>query len=169
MFERHFETIHRYAQQRLGPGLADDVAAETFTVAFDRREGYDERQLNARPWLLGIATNLMSRHWRNERRRLKAYGAAGRFLLAGPDGLDSLASPDLDPEIMAALSELTMEDRETFLLMAWAELGYQEIADALGIPVGTVRSRIFRARQRMREVLDGHPLHPTIAKERHNG
>lgn len=169
MFKRHFETIHRYAQQRLGPGLADEIAAETFTVAFDRREGYDTRHLDARPWLLGIATNLMNRHWRTERRRLKAYGAAGRSLLAGPDGADSLASPDVDPEIMAALRELTREGRETLLLMAWAELSYEEIADALGIPVGTVRSRIFRARQHMRELLNVHPLHPTIAKENNHG
>ena len=169
VFERHFESIHRYAQQRLGPGLADEIAAETFTVAFDRREGYSADRPDARPWLLGIATNLMSRYFRAERRRLKAYGAAGRSLPTVPDADGSLLGPNVDPEIMAALRKLTREDRETLLLMAWAELSYEEIADALGIPVGTVRSRIFRARQRMRGLLDVQPLRPTIAKERHRG
>ena len=169
VFERHFETIHRYAQQRLGPGLADEIAAETFTAAFDRREGYDPSHIDARPWLLGIATNLMSRHWRAEGRRLKAYAAAGRSLPAGPDADGSRIAPDVDPDIMAALRKLTREDRETLLLMAWAELSYEEIADALSIPVGTVRSRIFRARRRMRGLLDVQPLRPTIAKERHRG
>ena len=73
LFDRHFDAIHRYAQRRVGRDLADEIAAETFTRAFDRRRRYDTAREDARPWLLGIAANLLRRHWRTEKRRLDAY------------------------------------------------------------------------------------------------
>src|SRR5919205_4459442 len=73
LFDRHFDAVHGYAQRRVGPALADEVAAETFTRAFDQRRRYDVSRDDARPWLLGIAANLLRRHWRSERRRLDAY------------------------------------------------------------------------------------------------
>jgi RNA polymerase sigma-70 factor (ECF subfamily) len=59
LFERYFASVHRYISQRLGPDLADDLAAETFVVAFEGRASYDPLRPDARPWLLGIATNLV--------------------------------------------------------------------------------------------------------------
>src|SRR5919201_6732319 len=82
LFDRHFTAVHRYVQRRVGTDLADEVAAETFTRAFDERRRYDTSRADAKPWLLGIAANLLRRHWRSERRRLDAYvrsvGAAER-------------------------------------------------------------------------------------------
>lgn len=151
LFDRHFDAVHAYAQRRVGPDLADEVAAETFTRAFDQRRRYDTSRADAKPWLLGIAANLLRRHWRSERRRLDAYvrsvGAAERGELSTP----------LAAELVIALKALPRREREPLLLLAWADLTYEEIGVALGVPVGTVRSRISRARARLRGPnLDGH-------------
>lgn len=147
VFDRHFDAVHGYIQRRVGPDLADDLAAETFTCAFDRRRRYDLSRADARPWLLGIATNLLRRHWRTERRRLGAMSraAAEPPLEEGGRGVHA--------ELFSALGELSRRDRETLLLFAWAELSYQEIADALRVPVGTVRSRLARTRRVLRDRL----------------
>ena len=70
LFDRHADTVHRYAARRLGPEAAEDLMAETFTTAFQRRHTYDLERADARPWLFGIATNLASRRRRAEARRL---------------------------------------------------------------------------------------------------
>jgi RNA polymerase sigma factor (sigma-70 family) len=142
LFDRHFDAVHGYAQRRVGRDLADEVAAETFMRAFDQRRRYDLSREDARPWLLGIAANLLRRHWRSERRRLDAYSrSAGREHgeLAGP----------VAAELAAALKALPRREREALLLFAWADLSYDQIAVALGVPVGTVRSRISRGRGRL--------------------
>jgi RNA polymerase sigma-70 factor (ECF subfamily) len=143
LFDRHFDAIHGYAQRRVGPDLADEIAAETFTRAFDRRRRYDAAREDARPWLLGIAANLLRRHWRSERRRLDAYARSTRR------DHGELSDP-LAAELAAALKDLPRREREPLLLFAWADLSYDEIAVALGLPLGTVRSRISRARARLR-------------------
>lgn len=147
LFDRHFDAVHAYAQRRVGPDLADEIAAETFTRAFDRRAGYDVRHPDARPWLLGITANLLRRHWRTEKRRLAALARAARGERAArvPTGIAG--------ELVAALEALSTVEREALLLLAWADLSYDEIAIALGVPIGTVRSRIARARGRLREQL----------------
>ena len=143
LFDRHFDAVHRYAQRRVGRDLADEIAAETFTRAFDRRRRYDSTRADARPWLLGIAANLLRRHWRTERRRLDAYARSAErhhAELSGPVAAD----------LAAAIKALPRREREPLLLFAWADLSYDEIAVALGLPLGTVRSRISRARARLR-------------------
>jgi DNA-directed RNA polymerase specialized sigma24 family protein len=77
IFDRHFAEINRYLARRVGAALADDLAAETFVLAFRSRRRYDPRTADARPWLFGIAANLARRHWRTERRRLRAYARTG--------------------------------------------------------------------------------------------
>lgn len=143
LFDRHFVAIHRYVQRRVGRDLADEIAAETFTRAFDRRRRYDTTRADARPWLLGIAANLVRRHWRTERRRLDAYARSAER------DHGALADP-LAAELAVALKALPRREREPLLLFAWADLTYEEIAVALGLPLGTVRSRISRARARLR-------------------
>ena len=143
LFDRHFDAIHGYVQRRVGSSLADELAAETFSRAFDHRRRYDGTREDARPWLLGIAANLLRRHWRSERRRLDAYarsGARGDSELSGP----------LAAELAAAVKALPRREREPLLLLAWGDLSYEDIAHALDIPVGTVRSRISRARAKLR-------------------
>ena len=141
VFERHFDAIHRYVARRLGTGPADDIAAAVFAEAFAGRATYLAEVGDARPWLYGIATNLIRRHRRRERAAWRAYARHG----VDPLGID--AKPRLDEVAVArALGRIAKADRDALLLMVWAELTYDEIATALGIPVGTVRSRIHRAR-----------------------
>lgn len=143
LFDRHFDAVHRYVQRRVGPSLADEIAAETFSRAFDRRRQYDTTREDARVWLLGIAANLLRRHWRSERRRLDAYARSG-------GRTDAELSGPLAAELAAAVKALPRREREPLLLLAWAELSYDEIAHALDVPIGTVRSRISRARTKLR-------------------
>ena len=161
IFDRHFAAIHRYLHRRAGRELADDLAAETFTQAFDHRSGFDATREDARPWLFGIAANLMRHHRRAERRRLLAYVRTGVDPVSELDVdavHDRVDAAALGPRVALALARLDARDREALLLLAWADLTYPQIAEALGIPVGTVRSRIHRARRRVRALLDGHPI-----------
>ena len=154
LFDRHYDSVHRYLARRVGWEVADDLTSETFTTAFDVRRRYDLGRPDARPWLFGIATLLVSHHRRSEGRRLHAY--ARLDLPAGDDGGLTGAEGRLDaaeiaPVLADALGRLAPRDRDVLLLFAWADLRYEEIAVALGIPVGTVRSRLHRARQQLRE------------------
>nr|BFE60979.1 RNA polymerase sigma factor [Dactylosporangium thailandense] len=157
VFDRHYEHIYAYAARRLGPDLAEDVASETFLVAYDRRAGFDPARGDVRPWLYGIASNLIMRHSRAEARRYKALARSAEPD-AGPDEAE-LVPGRVDaggarPRLAAALNRLSLADRDVLLLVAWAGLTQQEAAAALGIPPGTARSRLHRARQEMRKALD---------------
>jgi RNA polymerase sigma-70 factor (ECF subfamily) len=155
VFDRHFDAIHRYLYRRVGPQVADELAAETFVQALGDRERFDGRA-DARPWLYGIAANLLRHHRRDERRALLAYARAGidPIVQGGEDAIvdraDALAS---GRRVALALASLRDDDRDVLLLFAWADLSYEAIGAALGIPIGTVRSRLHRARRRCRELL----------------
>lgn len=156
VFERHHTPIHRYLARRLGADLADELAAEVFAVAFSKRRRYDGSYADAAPWLYGIATRLVQRHWRREARELRAYARTGvdPFAPGHDDEADRRAdSAAAGPALAAALAGLPREERDVLLLYAWAELGYGEIALALGIAPGTVKSRLHRARGRLRQSL----------------
>jgi RNA polymerase sigma factor (sigma-70 family) len=159
VFDRHYAEIHGFVARRLGPGLADDLASETFLIAFDRRRRFDMRQASARPWLYGIAANLVARHRRSELRRYRALARADRP--ATVDGHAELVAGRLDASaqrgrLASALLEIAERDREVLLLVAWGQLSCEEAARALGIPAGTTRSRLHRARSRTRAALAGH-------------
>jgi RNA polymerase sigma-70 factor (ECF subfamily) len=162
VFDRHFARVHRYLARRVGPTLADDLTAETFITAFRARDRFDPEALDARPWLFGIAANLLRRHWRAERRQLRAYARTGVDPCGDPlaDAERRVDAVSAGPALAGALASLPRADREALLLYAWAELSYEEIASALGIPVGTVRSRLSRARRRMAAALDPEPSRP---------
>lgn len=157
IFDRHFDAVYGYLQRRVGRDLAEELAAEAFLVAFDGRGGYDRARRDARPWLLGIATNLMRRHWRREERELRAYArSATDPVLDAFDGLeDRLDAGGERRRLVEGLAELPGPERDALLLAAWADLTYAEIADALAVPVGTVRSRLSRARARIAAALTG--------------
>ncbi|GAA3714662.1 RNA polymerase sigma factor [Nonomuraea antimicrobica] len=158
LFDRHASALHRYVARRLGDSLADDVVAETFMAAFRRLKRYDTTHRDARPWLYGIAANLIGKHRRTE---VRAYLALSRI------GTDEVAESHTDRvearvsassahrELAGALAVLSPEDREVLLMIAWADLSYEEVSRALGIPIGTVRSRLHRARRKTREALGG--------------
>jgi RNA polymerase sigma factor (sigma-70 family) len=154
LFDRHWVRIHRYCVVRAGsPG--EDVAAETFRVAFNSRSDYDGRE-DAAPWLYGIATNLLRTWFRSAGRRERALRrspgqTAGDDL---EDALERAEAQRLGPGLVAVLGRLSAEERDALLLHACAELTYDQIARATGVPIGTVRSRIHRARSRVRAHLE---------------
>jgi RNA polymerase sigma factor (sigma-70 family) len=151
VFDRHWGAIHRWCVARAGPA-GEDLAAETFRLAFDGRARFDPRYADARPWLYGIATNLVRRHFREGARRGGTHaGVEADFT---DDALGRVEARALGPALAAALRTVAAGDRDALLLHAWEGLTYTEIAHATGIPVGTVRSRIHRARTQLRAHLD---------------
>jgi RNA polymerase sigma factor (sigma-70 family) len=144
LFEQHFDDLYAYVARRVGPDLARDLAAETFTRAFAARGKFDPRRGEARAWLFGIAQNLLRRHYRDEERQLRAW--------ARVDVRRDDVAPE-EPRLASALADLPIEERDVLLLYAWADLSYDQIAESLAVPVGTVRSRLHRARGRLREAL----------------
>src|SRR5580704_14957758 len=155
IFERHFEPIHRYAARRVGSALADDITARVFTIAFERRRRFDMTAPDARPWLYGIASNLVRGNHRAERRRLAALGRLAALADAtDPDEAVGLVDGRERARLARALNQLDRRQRDVLLLHCWADLSHAEIAVALGIPPGTVASRLSRARQRVRAALE---------------
>jgi RNA polymerase sigma factor (sigma-70 family) len=147
--DRHFAAVYRYVAGRLGAQAAEDVAAETFLVAFDRRKTFDPTRGDLRAWLFGIATNLVSRHRRKEARH---YRALSRLETPRPaEGHENHVA--LGGQLAKALSRLTVGERDVLLLVALADLGYAQVAEALGISPGTVGSRLTRARKKLTPVL----------------
>lgn len=154
IFDRHFGRIHRYLARRAGADAADDLASDVFVVAFDRRAGFDLAYEHALPWLYGIAGNLLSSNRRRVHRDVALLARYPRSPGSTPfeDRVD--ASLDARREVRALqrrLRRLSQADLDTLLLYAWEDLSYPEIAEALQIPVGTVRSRLNRVRRRLRE------------------
>lgn len=158
LFDRHWPRIHRYCVGRTGDA-GEDIAAEVFRVAFADRARFDTEQSDASPWLYGIATNLIRRHFRSHARGERALARLDRERGGDPtdETLDRIEASRLGPELAIALGSMDAADRDALLLHAWADLTYAQIADATGVPVGTVRSRIHRARSRMRTNLDNLP------------
>jgi len=153
-FEAEFAPLHRYLARRLGVSAADDLAAETFAVAFRSWDRLDPER-PVRPWLYGIAANLVRHHWRKERRMLRAYARTGvdPVFAEEDDAVERADADSPQPELATALAGLRRDEREILLLHAWAELTDSEIADALGLPAGTVKSRLSRAREKLRNQL----------------
>jgi RNA polymerase sigma-70 factor (ECF subfamily) len=154
-FDAEFPSLHRYLRRRVGESTADELAAQTFSTAYASWERLDPSR-PLRPWLYGIAANLLHHHWRSERRMLRAYARTGVDpVVAGDDEILERLDADAQRRVLAAaLAELRPHDREILLLHAWAELSDSEIAAALSLPTGTVKSRLHRTRERLRNRLD---------------
>lgn len=139
LYDLYAPDIHRYAARRLGDGSADDLTAETFLIAFRTRARYDLARDNARPWLYGIAANLIGKQRRSEVRALRALARTGTDPVAESwvERADSRVVAEAAQALLAgALAELSAGDRHVLLLVAWADLTYPEVAEALGIPSG---------------------------------
>ncbi len=161
VFDRHAAAIHGYIARRLGRDAADDLVAETFLVAFRQRGRYDPGQPSARPWLYGIATRLVSRRRRDEVRFFRAIARTGIDPAADPvaepvadEGIRRADARTLHRQLAGALAGLAAADRDALLLVADG-LSYAEAAQALGVPAGTLSSRVARARRKLREGLGG--------------
>ncbi|MEV0313626.1 RNA polymerase sigma factor [Nonomuraea fuscirosea] len=163
VFDAHYAEIHRYVSRRLGPQAGDDVSAETFALAFRRRRHYDVSRRSARPWLYGIATNLINRHRRDEVRLLRAVDRLRPEANPAQGHEDEVAakvSAQAVKGVLArAVAALPADQRDVVLLVALSGLSYEEVAQALGVPFGTVSSRLNRARKKLRKALGGtNPL-----------
>jgi RNA polymerase sigma-70 factor (ECF subfamily) len=157
LFDRHATTLFRYFVRRVGPDDADSLLGELFRIAFEKRAGFDTERAEARPWLYGIASNLLARHRQGEARRLDATARLVNASVAAPD-LGSEVDARLDAsrlwaDVAAAIAALPQGERDALLLFAWEGMPYDEISAALEVPVGTVRSRLNRARGRLRELV----------------
>jgi RNA polymerase sigma factor (sigma-70 family) len=163
LYDRHAAQLYRYASQRVGEQTAEDLVADTFLAAFQGRARYDPGQVDARPWLFGILTRKLARHHRAEQARHRAFArSAPETVAESPDDrvAAQVTAAAVRARLSAALSRLSQGDRDVLLLVAWCDFSYEEVAAALGIPLGTVRSRLNRARRKVRDALGG--IDPTI-------
>jgi RNA polymerase sigma-70 factor (ECF subfamily) len=159
IFDRHFTAIYRFCARRVGPARGEDLAGDVFRWAFENRDRYDLSRSDARPWLFGIALNIVRDAMRSSGRESAAFG---RSINQGIDlfgEVDAQVASALDAKtelaaVAVALERQPTADVETLLLYAWDELSYAEIAEALDVPVGTVRSRLNRIRERLHCALD---------------
>ena len=171
LFERHSDFVYNVAFRRTADwSAAEDIVETVFMELWRQRQRVVTREGSLRPWLAGVTANLARRWWRERARRTRALGRlahrhpggpgggdAGDAMDAGDDDVAGLVAAQVDDErrmrgVLAALDQLPDDQREVLLLSAGEQFGYEEIAAALGIPVGTVRSRLSRARARLREI-----------------
>ncbi|MEV7358779.1 RNA polymerase sigma factor [Kitasatospora sp. NPDC091276] len=156
VFEDHAQAVYRHAVRMTGDwAVAEDVVSLTFLEAWRLRARVDPEGESLRPWLLGIAGNVI----RNTRRAARRHQRALAKLPpreAMPDFAGELAGRIADAEELAAakaaLERLRPAEREVFALCVWEGLDHAAVAEALGRPVGTIRSRLSRARARLREL-----------------
>jgi RNA polymerase sigma factor (sigma-70 family) len=142
LFDRHAPHIHRYLARRTDRQVADDLVAETFLAAFAKRDRYDLSHPDARPWLYGIATNLVGQQRRDQARQYRISQAAA-------------AGPEVPGHADRVAADVTAQAMRPLLDAALAALSAGEVSRALDIPVGTVQSRLHRARTKVRQALAG--------------
>jgi RNA polymerase sigma factor (sigma-70 family) len=162
LFERHARAIYNYLFRRCADwSLAEDLTSVVFLEAYRRRATVVIEEGKVLPWLYGVATNVL----RNQRRSTRRYAEALRRLSppealpgAGADAADRIDAERQMRSVLAVLERLPKADRDVLALCVWSELSYEDAAVALGVPIGTVRSRLSRARARLAELaaLSGH-------------
>ena len=156
IYDRHAPALLRFLGRRAGAKIAEGVLGELFRIAFERRTTFDASRASALPWLYGIGSNLLRKHRRSEARRLRASAR----MATGPQAEDRQASAAaaeasvLFSRVADAIEALPDGEREALLLIVWEDLSYQSVAEALELPIGTVRSRLNRARTQLRELLE---------------
>ncbi len=169
IFDRHAAAVRRFAIARVGPSTAEDIASEVFRIAFERRGSFDVQATSALPWLYGIAINLVRREMRG---RARSYAAIERFggrreLTGdgGPDVGDRIDAREELLELREALTALTADEVDVLLLVAWEQLSPTEAAEVLGIPAETARTRLHRARRRIRNHPVAQPAEGEVASD----
>ncbi|MFU8872217.1 RNA polymerase sigma factor [Micromonospora sp. SL4-19] len=165
LYDRYAAQLYRYAYRRVGSELAEDVVADTFLAAFRRRSSYDLARTDARPWFFGILTREIARHRRAEEARWRALErtAADDVAEGFADRVAaSVTARSTRRPLTEALRRLNPGDRDVLLLVAWGDLSYEEVAETLQLKLGTVRSRLHRARRKLRAALgDSNPTDTT--------
>jgi RNA polymerase sigma-70 factor (ECF subfamily) len=161
LFERHARAVYNFCFRRTADwAVAEDLTSVVFLEAWRRRDDVRLSGDSALPWLYGVALNVLRNRWRSERRH---RGALARLPRERPDAFTDDADGRLDDErrmrtLLRSIQGLPGRERDVLALCGWAGLSYEEAALALDIPVGTVRSRLSRARARLSElsVASGH-------------
>lgn len=169
IFDRHFPAVNGFCVRRVGMARGQDIAVEVFRRAFESRRIYDVSRLDARPWLFAIALNLVRGAHRSAVSQELAYERLAQLNVAsGQDPAGGIVAA-IDAErrlaaVAAALKLLPVEEVEALLLHCWEDLSYAEVARVLGIPIGTVRSRLSRVRHRLYALVgDEDPDQPSRA------
>jgi RNA polymerase sigma-70 factor (ECF subfamily) len=157
IFERHHAAVWRFLARRGGRERADEIAGDVFVTAFACRDRFDPGRGSVEAWLYGIASNRLRTRLRSDARAARAFrrAAAEQLVEVAPvDGAgDALDDRRRLGEVLSALARMSAVDREIITLFAWERLSYEEIASVVGVEVGTVRSRLSRARSRLRELV----------------
>lgn len=158
--ERHATPVFRFLASRVDGANSEDLLADVFEAAFKARHRYDTGYESALPWLLGIATNVIRHNRRSEMRRISMLrrvwqldhpsNEPQRAMDAVTTGFERREEMQ---QVHAALGALDDKHREILILSAGLGLSYEDIAQTLGIRIGTVRSRLSRARERLRELV----------------
>lgn len=166
LFDEYVDTVYRFATRRLGSRVdAEDLTSIVFMTAWRRRE--DLRTLNSSlvAWLLVTADRSANNLVRARRREAELVHrlACSRDLSRAVEGPDS-PSDTFPGEFKQSLEKLRRADREILNLSILAELSYEEIADVLGVPVGTVKSRLSRAKSKLRSAMGRSTGHSSTAE-----
>jgi RNA polymerase sigma-70 factor (ECF subfamily) len=161
LFERHVRAVYNHCFRRTADwSVAEDLTSVVFLEAWRRRRQVRLERESALPWMLGVANNVVRNHSRALRRHRDALGRLPPTE-AEPDLSDDVAARLDDEQTMRRVLELVATlpriDQDVLALCGWDGLSYAEVATVLGIPVGTVRSRLSRARARLRELQAGEP------------
>lgn len=168
IFDRHADAVYNHCFRRTGAwAVAEDLTSVVFLEAWRRRREVTLERESALPWLLGVANKVIS----TQRRTRRRYHAALARLARWPDPpalADQVAARVDDERVMRhlrdAFDRLPRRDQEVLELCVWAGLDYAGAAAALGVPVGTVRSRLSRARARLATALASHPQAAPLTK-----
>jgi RNA polymerase sigma factor (sigma-70 family) len=147
---RHELTVHAFLSRRAGPQVAADLLGEVWVRAFAGRAGYDPAYPDARPWLFGIARNVLRAHWRSRQNASPADPLTDLAEDPWDEVIDRLDSAGQAQALAAAIRALPPAERDVLLLVAWEQLTPAQAARALGVPAGTARSRLHRARAALR-------------------
>ena len=162
VFDRHFRSVHRFLERQVGATAAEDLAAETFTVAFAQRKTFDARRGDVRPWLFGIAINLLRNHRRAEvaRRDLGVRQATRERQAIDEDPVHDRAVVTGEVTRVAnALARIDDDSRALLLLVASTDFNIEQVAESLHISTAATRTRLWRARQQLRAELGASNEH----------
>jgi RNA polymerase sigma factor (sigma-70 family) len=149
---RHEAAVHAFLARRAGPQAAADLLGEVWVRAFAGRGGYDPAYPDARPWLYGIARNVLRSHWRAEDHPAPEWTLAEAAADPWDELVDRLDSAARVRALTDAVRALPPGERDVLLLVAWEQLTPAQAATVLGVPPGTARSRLHRARAALRLV-----------------
>jgi RNA polymerase sigma factor (sigma-70 family) len=161
LFERHATSVYNYLFRRCGDwAAAQDLTSIVFLELWRKRADISLERASALPLLLGVATNVLCNRRRTERRHraaLERMPAPTEAWSPHEDVVEKLAEEQRMQELLEVLRQLPKREQDLIVLCVWMDLSYEEAADALCIPVGTVGSRLSRGKWRLRRLLEGCP------------